>query len=302
MIFREDSASRWSRLAARIERRLLYHNQWFIHVDPAEPDPLRPVGAEGFDLLPPPDRFWADPFLRAEGERLYVFVEELEFASNKGRISVIECDTSGHILGARKALEEPWHLSYPFLFDWDNRLWMLPEAGASGRLTLYCCERFPDRWVRERILMEGVRSADPTLLAHDGRWWLFLNIAAARQSIHDFLHLFSAPSPLGPFLPHPMNPVRRGPSGTRPAGPFMLREGELYRPAQDCARVYGLRTLVHRVTSLNKDTYAEAACASIEPGWAPGVLRTHTLSVHGGWRAVDGLRHSARRASPRPAG
>ena len=293
-MFSEDSAHAWVRLVARAERRLLYRNQWFIHVDRSGHDPLNRAMDGGFDLVPPPDRFWADPFLWIGPDRLYVFVEELEFASNKGRISVVECDTEGRIVSCRTVLETPWHLSYPFLFEWDGSLWMLPESGASGRITLYRCERFPDRWVEAKVLMDGLRSADPTLIEHGGRWWLFVNIAVGDQSIHDNLHLFSAASPIGPFTPHPKNPVSRGPTGTRPAGPLFAWNGSLYRPAQDCARVYGKRTVINRVAVLTADDFVETHVSSLEPGWSPGILKTHTLCIKGEWRVVDAMRHLQR--------
>lgn len=289
-IFSEDSAHAWLRLAARIERRLLFHNQWFIHVDRMGHDPMSRDMSTGFDLMPPHDRFWADPFLWLHEGRLFVFVEELEFSSNKGRISVIECDAKGRIAGCRTVLQAPWHLSYPFLFEWQGGIWMLPESGASGRITLYRCERFPDRWVEAKVLMNDVRSADPTLVEHEGRWWLFVNIATVDQSIHGHLHLFSAASPLGPFEPHPKSPVCEGLTGTRPAGPLFSWHGALYRPAQDCGRVYGKRTMINRVSKLTTDDYVEVPVATIEPGWAPRILKTHTLCVNGEWRVVDAMR------------
>ena len=36
--------------------------------------------------MPPVDRFWADPFLARDGDRLWVFFEELAYAAPKGKI------------------------------------------------------------------------------------------------------------------------------------------------------------------------------------------------------------------------
>lgn len=289
-MLREDDPSAVIRLLAKVERKLLYHHQWFVHMDRHGADPLCPDFSTGFDLIPPCDRFWADPFPWFHDGRNFVFVEELPFSTGKGHISVIEFDGGGRVERHLPVLTLPWHLSYPYLFDWDGELWMLPEAGHSGRLTLYRCKAFPDRWEEAAVLLEGVRTVDPTLIAHDGRWWLFVNIAPVGARIDDDLHLYFADSPLGPFQPHPKNPVRTNPVGARPAGTPFWRDGVLYRPAQDCGVVYGLRTVVNRVTVMTTEAYAEVPFAAIEPGWKPGVLRTHTLSVRGDWRAVDALR------------
>jgi hypothetical protein len=196
MIFREDIASGWQRLAVRVERRRRFENQWFLRVG-----------------------------------RLSIFVEGLRFATNKGRTLLVECVATGRVIGCRLVLEKLMHLSCPFLFEWGGAQWMLPEAGASGLLTLYRFERFPGRWVKHRVLVEGLRSADPALRECEDRWRLFLNVTGPGQSIHDSLNLYLAPGPLGPFEPHPINAVRRKPTDTRPAGPLFRWQGALYRPA-----------------------------------------------------------------------
>jgi hypothetical protein len=288
---REESANAAIRLAARVQRKLFYHAQWFVHLNRHGADPLRAVsGDDGFDLLPPPDRFWADPFVWMADGRNYVFVEELPFRARKGHISVIEFGPAGDILACATALSQPWHLSYPFIFEWQGERWMLPEAGASRRLTLYRCIDFPGRWAAEKHLLENLRYADPTLLEFDGKWWLFVTVASPSERIHDNLYIYFADTPLGPFEPHPGNPVRRGASGARPAGKLFRHQGALYRPAQDCSRAYGMRTLIHRVDRLTTDHYDETTCATIEPGWHHEILRTHTLNFHGDWRAIDALR------------
>ncbi|WIM06120.1 MAG: hypothetical protein OHM77_02160 [Candidatus Nitricoxidivorans perseverans] len=295
---REESANPLVRLAARAQRRLFYRNQWFIHLDRHGAEPLRAIsGNDGFDLLPPPDRFWADPFPWTTSDgRNYVFVEELPFSTAKGHISALEFSPTGELLANTPAISQPWHLSYPFIFEWHGERWMLPEAGASRQLTLYRCADFPGRWVAEKNLLDNLRYADPTLVELDGRWWLFVTVAGPSGSIHEYLHLYYADTPLGPFEPHPANPVRRGGVGARPAGKLFHHGGELYRPAQDCSRVYGLRTVIQRIDRISVTEYGETTCGAIDPGWHPAVLRTHTLNIQGGWRAVDALRWIPRKA------
>lgn len=287
---REESLNPLVRFIAKVQRKFLYHRQWFVHIDRHASEPTNCGFHDGIDLFPPNDRFWADPFLWQHDGRCFVFVEELPFSAKKGHISVIECDESGQVLNCTKVLEEPWHLSYPYLFEWGGELWMLPESGHSRRVTLYRCESFPYRWVEAKVLMDNVRTADPTLIEHEGFWWLFINIAAEGESIHEHLHLFQAPTPLGPYTPHPRNPIRQGTTGVRSAGTPYIRDGVLYRPAQDCAGVYGRRTIVNRVDVMTAEMFSETECATIEPGWRRDVLRTHTLSLREGWRAVDALR------------
>jgi len=296
-MMQEDSRYASVRIAAKLWRRMFLREQWFLHVDQYGADPMNPDMASGFDLVPPRDRFWADPFLWFKDGRRVVFVEELPYATNKGHITAIEFDDRGRVLSSKIALEAHSHLSYPFLFEWDSMLWMLPESGQSGRVTLYRCARFPDKWVAEKVLMDNVQTADPTLFEHRGLWWLFMTVAVEGRGIHERLCLYFGESPLGPFTPHPRNPVVHAARGARPAGVIFEQDGSLFRPAQDCSGLYGKRVVVKRIEVLTPDEFVESAYGCIEPCWRPDVLRTHHLSVKDGWRVVDALRHLRRWSS-----
>jgi hypothetical protein len=182
-------------------------------------------------LLPPKDRFWADPCAVKEGDRYYVFLEEYLNQTGKGHISLIELDRKGVVNGPTKVLERDYHLSYPFVFEWNDSYYMVPETAANRTVELYRSTNFPFEWKLEKVLMTGVRAKDATLAEIDGKWWMFVSIA--ENSFPDELSLFWAESPLGPWTPHPRNPVKSDVRGSRPAGGLFEWNGDLYRPAQD---------------------------------------------------------------------
>ena len=108
-------------------------------------------------LIPPKDRFWADPFPVKDNDKYYIFVEEYIYKTRKGHISVLEVDKKGISDGPRKVLESEHHLSYPFVFSWNGNRYMIPESAAARSIRrLYRCISFPDEWMREKVLMEGV--------------------------------------------------------------------------------------------------------------------------------------------------
>ena len=57
------------------------------------------------------------------------------------------------------------------------------------------------------------------------------------------LEVWHAASPLGPWEPHPMNPVANGhrSAGFRNGGRLVQHDGRLYRFGQDCGQTYGHR-------------------------------------------------------------
>ena len=239
------------------------------------------------NLLPPKDRFWADPFAVKVGEQYYVFIEEYPYKHAKGHISVIELDRKGVVSGPRKVLEREYHLSYPFVFEWKGEWYMLPETAANKTIELYRAKSFPYVWQPEKVLMTDVRAKDATLAEIDGTWWMFVSIA--EHSIPDELYLFSAPSPLGPWTPHRRNPVKSDVRGSRPAGALFEWKGEVYRPAQDSSGRYGYAISINRVTQLDHDQFREEQVSSILPNWSERLLATHTIAIAGDLTVVDCL-------------
>ena len=281
------------RLAARIATNrwlaLGWHRQWQIAYsfsDAARPD-LRNLRY----LVPPRDRFWADPFAITEGGRLFVFFEEFRYRSGRGRIVAIEFDERGNASGVPvPALERPYHLSYPFLFRWRGGLYMLPETAENGTVELYRCEELPSQWRLERVLLTNVRAYDATLWQQGDRWWMFASIAPQDTDGNDELYLYSSDvTPLGPWIPHPKNPVVVDTRRARSAGPLFTVDGTLYRPSQDCSGTYGQSISINRVDTLDENDYQETPVERIEPGWQRDIMCVHTIGGIERLRVLDVL-------------
>jgi len=285
-----------ARLGLRYLRRkvrdLLTHEQWYpAYRFEAKPRPPADAFAGLTRLVPPKDRFWADPFPFVKDGRTYLFLEELPYARGKGHISVLELDAEG---GARKPIEvlsRDYHLSYPFIFEWEGEVYMLPETSADRKVQLFRCRSFPDAWEEDRVLLDDVNAVDATLEEVDGRWWMFVNIGAPGAGNWDELHLFFADTPLGPWTPHRRNPVRSDCRSARPAGRLFRWQGQLYRPAQKCSGSYGAAIALHRVLRLTPTTYSEEHVADLVPDWAE---RAHTLNTGTGLHVVDVLQRRRR--------
>src|SRR4029434_10255520 len=106
-------------------------------------------------------------------------------------------------------------------------------------------------------MLSGIRAVDPTIVEHLGRWYLFTSVSEAGGSTWDELFLFVADTPIGPWAPHPMNPIVSDVRCARPVGALFLRDGVLYRPGQNSEKTYGHSLAVLEVTELTPDRYAE---------------------------------------------
>jgi hypothetical protein len=272
---------------------------WFVAVRPSRGG-LLDDRLEGFvPLAMPADRFYADPFLVPEGERVWLFFEDADRASGKGVIRCSELLEDGRPGESRVVLECDYHLSYPNVFRRDGDWFMLPETSANGTVELWRAIDFPWRWMRERVLLKDLRAVDPTLLEHEGRLWLFVGVGAADQVAADELFAFHADSLGGPWTPHRSNPIVSDARHARPAGPFFREAGHWFRPAQDGSGDYGSGFWLQRVERLDESCYEETSVRRIGGEWHSGLIGTHAIARAGGFDAIDG-RLWWRRGQPFP--
>jgi hypothetical protein len=246
-------------------------------------------------IVPPKDRFWADPHIVKRDGRYFVFFEECPFATGTGHIAVLSIDEQGQYEPPVTVLKRNYHLSYPFVFEQDGDLFMVPESEANRTIDLYRCVDFPARWELVTTLMRDIAAVDSTLLYEQGRWWLFANVVEMKgASFSEELFLFHSDSLIGKWLPHAGNPILSDARRSRPAGAIMRHNGRLYRPSQDCSIRYGHAIRINEITALSADTYSEVEVSTIFPGWDPSIIATHTLSYTPGLTVIDALQQPRR--------
>ncbi|MBO7084196.1 MAG: hypothetical protein J6W30_10165 [Bacteroidales bacterium] len=202
----------------------------------------------------------ADPFVITTEKDTYIFFESYDYKAGKGHIEVVR--RSKGYKKPKVALEEPFHLSYPFVFQHDGVVYCIPESHEANRLNLYRFNEKELKLEQECVLMEHVRAIDPTLIYRDGKWNLFF-------TQKDFpsvkLYRFVAEDLKGTYYPHHGNPVKVDCADARMAGAFFELDGDLIRPAQECVRYYGTAVNLNRVDALTDKEYIETQYDKIKP-------------------------------------
>jgi hypothetical protein len=236
-----------------------------------------------------PFTFLADPFGWHDGSHLHLFAEYYDYRTRHGIIEHFRLDKTGQILDRGPCLKEPWHLSYPLVFEGEGSVWMLPEAHRSGQLTLYRMGQDPSDWVATQTLALDVVPVDASPIYYAGRWWLFYAPATNKASKLGHLHVAWADRLAGPWTPHPANPVRIDPSSARPGGTPMLIGDRLMLPVQDCTQTYGGAIRPLWITRLDETVFeAEKGDAFAIPKAAtPFLDGMHTLSACGDATFID---------------
>uniref|UniRef100_A0A7N0TLU7 Glucosamine inositolphosphorylceramide transferase 1 n=1 Tax=Kalanchoe fedtschenkoi TaxID=63787 RepID=A0A7N0TLU7_KALFE len=213
------------------------------------------VSAAGF-----PSNFVADPFLYLQDDVLYMFYETKNTITLQGDIGVARSMDKGATwqpLGI--ALDEDWHLSYPYVFDHLGKIYMMPESSCKGELRLYQAVKFPLKWRLEKVILDKPL-VDANIIFHAGKYWLFgSDHRGFGTKKNGELEIYYGSSPLGPWRPHKKNPIYNVDKslGARNGGRPFIYNGNLYRVGQDCGETYGRRARVFKVELLNTNEFVE---------------------------------------------
>jgi len=236
----------------------------------------------------PKDRYLADPFIVEKDGDHYCFVEDFDCRNGKGRIAAYKIAPSGYqSLGV--VLEEDFHLSYPFIFRYEDEFFMCPETHKKGEIRLYKCTDFPQQWTFESTIFKNITAADTNIFEHDGRWWMFANVdGSVVEDLSCQLHIFSSESPISDkWEPHAKNPVIFD-SKTARNGGMILDDGEVYRVFQRQGfDTYGEACGVAKITHLSDTEYREEILCTIEPKFFDSIKGVHTFNYDSGIVAFD---------------
>ena len=242
-------------------------------------------------IVPPFGRFWADPFIVFAQNKYFVFLEEVFWKNDKGHIAYLTIDTDGTVSTTQKIIEQPYNMSYPFVFSYLRSYYMIPETAANRTIELYKCTNFPDKWEKVAVLMQDVEAFDVTLIQKDGKWWMFANVRGnTDMSSLDELYLFYSEDLLsGKWEPHPRNPIVSDVKSARPAGKLFLYNGELYRPSQNSWKTYGYGMKINHIVEFSETAYKEECIAHIDPVWDNDLSCVHTFNFSHNIILIDGM-------------
>ncbi|WP_435645154.1 glucosamine inositolphosphorylceramide transferase family protein [Butyricicoccus porcorum] len=116
-----------------------------------------------FHIIKNSSRFWAaDTMVYEYNGETYLFAELYDYKLCRGTLGVALFD--GIQFGAwKQIIVEPFHLSYPLVFERENCIYMLPETSEVGQLRLYKAVQFPYKWELYKVIKDGVHWVDTTL-------------------------------------------------------------------------------------------------------------------------------------------
>ena len=109
------------------------------------------------DVTDAPADFVADPFMVKEGNTWYMFFEVFNSQSEHGDIGLAVSKDGYHWTYRQIVLDKPFHLSYPYVFLWQNEYYLIPESCQADSIQLYRAEEFPTCWTLVKSLLKFLR-------------------------------------------------------------------------------------------------------------------------------------------------
>ncbi|MCK4810119.1 MAG: hypothetical protein KAS99_04195 [Candidatus Omnitrophica bacterium] len=195
-------------------------------------------------------KFVADPFLVFEKGTYYMFFETL--TSKGGNIGLATSIEGINWEYQKVVLKEPFHLSYPCVFKYENQYYMIPESAEDKSIRLYKSENFPYKWKLVKKILTGNDFVDSTIFYYNDKWWLFTTISPST------LNLYYALTPDGPWTLHPKSPIiKNDRSKTRSGGNILNINGKLIRVAQNGYPRYGSSLRGFEILELTTNKYIE---------------------------------------------
>ena len=207
-------------------------------------------------INPNPKHTKADPFLFVHGERLFLFYETADYKLGRGVITMVSTTDLHKWTRPKIVLKESFHLSYPFTFEKDGKVYMMPESGASGQIRLYrATDNTLTRFELVKPILDG-RYLDSMLLHQDDNYFLFTSDEPQHRQY--ILHLFCSDTLEGPYSEHPMSPICYDTEFSRSGGRPIELDGRICRVSQDCSNGYGDNVSLFSIDRLTLTEYTES--------------------------------------------
>jgi hypothetical protein len=236
--------------------------------------------------------FVADPFMVFKDGKYTMFFEVLNRDTKQGDIAYAESIDGREWNYKKVVIDEKFHLSYPYVFEWENSYYLIPESNEDFSVRLYKATKFPEKWEYVSNLLSGYRYVDPSIFHYKDKWWMFVSTRS-----NDVLNLYFSDDLLTGWSPHPMNPVVKSDKNySRPSGRVIVYKDKLYRLTQDDDPSYGIQVFAFEITELSETSYADKL-ASKKPivtktgiGWnAAGMHHVDPHKIENKWISiVDG--------------
>ena len=206
-------------------------------------------------------------------------MECFDYSEKKAKINVYELSEKEYVF-IGTALEESFHLSFPYIFEFNNDIYMVPESSKNRDIRLYKCQNFPLEWTLEEVLISDIDAADTMILRKDNRWWMMTNEDPLKLNNHNYqMNIYYSDNLLnGEWIPHKNNPIIMDSNKARNAG-LVITEDSIFRVSQAFGfyKKYGENFSLNKIEVLDSNNYSEKTFSTHTKFFDKNILGSHHL-------------------------
>ena len=158
-----------------------------------------------------------------------------------GTLAYCEVFDDGTTSPFNDVLTEPFHLSYPNVFEYSGSVYMIPETGHNKDIRLYKAVQFPDKWTLVKSFWVGANFVDTSFVSgfQDGIAYL-----CSYDWDHKSSHFYKFDLKDLSLSELPKNPNMQN---ERSGGNLFEERGARLRVLQDCSQTYGAKMIINRI-------------------------------------------------------
>jgi len=249
--------------------------------------------SKGIQIKNPPNHFLADPFVIKKNNRTICFVEDYCYKQKRAHIAAIEIIDQKQYKMLGPVIEEPYHMSFPYLFEYEDELYMVPETSEGNAIRLYKCIEYPLKWEYQKDIFSDVKAVDSMFFVYQERWWMLTNMSTKNNDDGaSQLMAYYSDNPLSDnWIAHEQNPLIFDSSIARNGGILDLASPLPVRSRQKQGfNAYGVALTLARITELTPSSYSEEEIGQISPDFFSDINRCHHIHSNGEYTVYDFLR------------
>ena len=223
------------------------------------------------------NRFLADPNVAKINGKYFIFVEDCDIYSEKAEITCFEIGQD--MKSVKKigcAINEKYHVSFPFTFRFKNKLYMSVESSSNNTVNIYCNKGNPLNWeIVSQYEFDSKIPIDPVIFKFNSKWWIIFGESSSRNE----MYIYYSDDPIfGEWKSHKKNPVVISSEYYRNAG-LIIDGNNLYRISQQSGfNNYGKSIRIMQIKEIKEESFCEIKVEHISPHFHRAIKGGHTLS------------------------
>lgn len=221
---------------------------------------IKQINCSSKAFVKEPKTILADPFLFVKDAILFLFYEDKKMYK-PGVISMVSTKDLIKWTDPIVVLEESCHLSYPWVFQVGDNIYMIPETCEKKSIRLYKANKKLTQFTfcktilqDDRSYREGFSFSDSSIWQGQDGYYLMTTI---NNGLNNILELYYCKDIFGKYKKHIKSPITVNNAFGRNAGCLFEKNGHMYRVTQNCEHGYGNDVSLLEVETMSSNDYKE---------------------------------------------